>query len=328
MIESLQVIPFILISQGTLIADIMKMKSNQCCNAFAIAIFLINHTYAQQHTIGELKGRYKAKQLHEISGIAASNTYPNTFYIHNDSGDSSRFFSVNENGDLKATYYFEGEDNSFLGVRDCEDIAVGPGPEKGKQYIYLADIGDNAAMRSEIHIFRFEEPAADSGTITTIAGKMFTMIYPNGAQDAETLMIDPKDELLYIVSKRQKAVAVYTAPLDLSENSKVMLQQTCKLHFNGKKHDRWIVGGCISQDGKQVVIKSTKKVYYWQRMGNEPLYITLQRTPNDLPYTQNGQEEAICFSPDGKSYYVTGEGQNAGIYQYEIPGRILALLKK
>jgi hypothetical protein len=45
-------------------------------------------------------------------------------------------------------------------VRDCEDIAVGPGPVKGKSYVYDGDIGDNDSKRKYITVYRIEEKKA------------------------------------------------------------------------------------------------------------------------------------------------------------------------
>lgn len=290
---------------------------------FIAILFFAVQTKAQEDG-GIMTGRYVNTALREVSGMAASRVHANTFYVHNDSGDTSRFFAVNEKGELKGTYYFKGDEISFSGVNDCEDITIGSGPEAGKEYIYLADIGDNAARRSEIRIFRMEEPGADSGVVKTIGSQMFTLTYPNGAQDAETIMIDPIERLLYIVSKRQDSVIVYTAPLDLNDKKTYMLREVCKLYFEGKKKEKWIVSGSISRDGKQVMLKSMKKVYYWQRERHEAVYEAMQRTPLELSYTQHGQEEAICFSPDGKSYFITGEGEHAGIYHYDISTQELA----
>jgi hypothetical protein len=290
---------------------------------FVAILFFAAQIQAQQDG-GTMTGRFVNTQLREVSGMAPSRVHPNTFYVHNDSGDTSRFFAVNEKGELKGTYYFKGDEISFLGVNDCEDITIGSGPEDGKEYIYLADIGDNAARRSEVRIFRMEEPDADSGVVEMVGSQMFTLTYPNGAQDAETIMIDPIEKLLYIVSKRQDSVIVYIAPLDPGDKTPYMLQEVCKLHFEGKKRDKWIVSGSISRDGKQVMLKSMKKVYYWQRTGNEPIYETMQHMPLELPYEQHGQEEAICFSPDGKSYFIIGEGEHAGIYHYDISVQELA----
>jgi len=38
-------------------------------------------------------------------------------------------------------------------------MAAGPGPERGKSYLYLGDIGDNNEARAEIVVYRVPEPA-------------------------------------------------------------------------------------------------------------------------------------------------------------------------
>ena len=91
----------------------------------------------------QITGRLSSPILNEVSGVAVSQLHPGILYVHNDSGDSSRFFAINPEGKLITTYYFKAKLNGFAGVLDCEDIAVSAGPDKGQSYIYLADIGDN-----------------------------------------------------------------------------------------------------------------------------------------------------------------------------------------
>ena len=86
-------------------------------------------------------------RLDELSGIAVSPDQPGVLFVHNDSGDSSRFFAIGPDGALKAIFHFQGEPTSRLGVRDVEDIAIGPGPDSGVNYIYLGDIGDITEQR-------------------------------------------------------------------------------------------------------------------------------------------------------------------------------------
>jgi len=64
-------------------------------------------------------------RLTETSGIAASVANPGLLYVHNDSGDTSRFFAIHPDGSLKAVVYYNGDKSlKLLGVTDCEDIAV------------------------------------------------------------------------------------------------------------------------------------------------------------------------------------------------------------
>lgn len=278
------------------------------------------HKHQNQET--NITGRLQIKAMNEISGIAASGIIPDLYYIHNDSGDTSRFFGILPTGQLKTTIYYNGDLKVKLGVQDCEDIAVGPGPVKGKSYVYMGDIGDNYSIRKYISVYRIEEKTSwlkDSTSKTDAAS--IHLKYPDGAKDAETLMIDPIGKLIYIVSKRQDSVGVYTTPLNFKPNDTLVLTKRCKLFFSGYKLFKWITAGDISKDGQQILIKSYTKVYYWKRNNNEPIWKTLLNKPQILKYTQEKQGEAIGFTPDGKGYYTTSEGVYSPIYFYNTPDK-------
>src|SRR3569833_367694 len=120
-----------------------------------IVLFLAayaEHRHSQKKE--DITGHLQNKQMDEISGIAASTFDSSLFYVHNDSGDTSRIFTIDPQGSIKRVIYFKGDPKEPLGVADCEDIAVGPGPGKGKSYIYLGDIGDNHAERKYITVYR------------------------------------------------------------------------------------------------------------------------------------------------------------------------------
>lgn len=269
----------------------------------------------------DITGRLQRREMNEISGIAASGVNPDIYYVHNDSGDTSRFFAIPPSGQVKSTIYFKGDPSELQGVHDCEDIAVGPGPVKGKSYVYLGDIGDNDAVRKYITVYRMEEKKAwATDSLSAADAVPVHLTYPDGPKDAETLMVDPVEKLMYIVSKRQDSVTVYTTPLNFRPNSKVVLTKRCKLFFKGLKLFKWITAGDISKDGRQILIKSYTKVYYWKRGGSEPIWKALQKPPRILPYIQEKQGEAIGFTADGKGYYTTSEGVYSPIYYYKIPG--------
>jgi hypothetical protein len=42
----------------------------------------------------DVAGKLESKQMNEISGIAASGISNGIYYIHNDSGDTSRFLAI------------------------------------------------------------------------------------------------------------------------------------------------------------------------------------------------------------------------------------------
>ncbi|WP_345952584.1 hypothetical protein [Mucilaginibacter sp. PAMB04168] len=256
----------------------------------------------------------------ETSGIAASGKHSDVYYIHNDSGDNNRFFAIDRQGKLLGTYYYV-TDKGAVNVKDCEDIAVGPGPLPNKSYVYIGDIGDNGASNRSVNIYRIAEPdlPAVADSAQTLQCSVLSVTYPDGPKDAETLMIDPTEKLLYIVTKRHSMVSVYTAPLNFKANDTVTLTKRCQLHFKGLQPFKWIVSGDISKDGNQVVLKSYSRVYYWRRHDKEAVWQTLQRKPVQPAYEQEKLGEAIGFAANGNSYYTVSEGKRQPIYHYTIP---------
>jgi len=256
-------------------------------------------------------------ELSEISGLFIAKD--NLFYVHNDSGDTSRFFAIDAKGNLLSTLYFKGDPSKKrLGVTDCEDIAGGPGPVKNKSYIYLGDIGDNGGNRPYVTVYRFPEPNKFSGNMQ-IESEAVHLKYPNGPQDAETLMVDPILKELIIISKRQDTVGIYSAPLFFKKGDTIKMKKQGSLVLPGKGLVKYVVSGDISRDGQQILLKTYANVYYWLRNGKEPISQTLRRTPTKLPYILERQGEAVGFTPDGKAYYCISEGKNAVIYRYNVP---------
>ena len=119
-------------------------------------------------------GRIQANRLEEVSGIAASRQNPHILWMHND-GDAEQLYAVHTSGRVVARVQLPAQ------VTDLEDIAIGPGPEHGVDYLYLGDIGDNDEDRDEIRVFRFAEPKLHSGgSIELTAGKIeqLRLTYP------------------------------------------------------------------------------------------------------------------------------------------------------
>lgn len=113
-------------------------------------------------TPGTLIGSFNTDLIHESSGLAASRQNANVLYTHNDSGDIARFFAVNTSGNLLGIYQLDGAT-----ATDWEDMAVGPGPVAGVNYVYLGDIGDNSSNRNgttrpNVAIYRTPEPTVSN----------------------------------------------------------------------------------------------------------------------------------------------------------------------
>jgi hypothetical protein len=236
--------------------------------------------------VGQLRGA----DMREASGLVASERFDGSFWTHNDSGDGPNVFLIDSTGQYRMRVILDGVTN-----RDFEDIA-----RVGRR-IHVADIGDNRAERSDIVIHAFDEPSVAADTVLTPAAT-YRMSYPDGARDAETLLIDPRSKDWFIVTKREDAVRVYRYPFPQAAGQTVVLERV-----PGTLPFTRIVGGDVSADGSMVLMKTYDRVLLWTRLGDEPLSVTLSRMPVPLPYQPEPQGEAIAFTRSGSGYLTVTE---------------------
>jgi hypothetical protein len=239
--------------------------------------------------------------LVEISGVAASRVNPGLLYIHNDSGNPSQVYITDAAGADKGTLNLTGESN-----RDWEDIAVGPGPIAGKNYVYVADIGDNDAKYKTILIYRFPEPDLTGKTLPVTLDinevDKIELRYPDGSRNAETLMIDPQTKDLYIVSKENNVSKIYTARYPQNTTAVTTLTPLIKLLFNKA------TGGDIAADGTEILLRNKEAIWYWKLSPGTSISAGLLTRPQYAPYFNNEpQGEGIGFAADGSGYYTDTE---------------------
>lgn len=298
-----------------------RSKKRKYIAAVVILLFVGAYVY-HRYSLAKITvtGLLEDRAMSEISGMAASGINGSLFYVHNDSGDTSRFFVINTKGKLLNTIFYKGNSAYPRGVDDCEDIAVGPGPKAGKSYIYIGDIGDNDFDRPFITVYRIEESKGLlNGLNKTATATPIHLRYPDNPKDAETLMIDPLEKLLYIVTKRGDAVGIYTAPLNSKPGDTVTLTKRSTLSFSGIKPLKWITAGDISKDGRHILLKSYQEVYYWERKANESIWQAMLRKPATPHYEEEKLGESIAFTADGKGYFTTSEGLFAPLFYYKTP---------
>ena len=247
--------------------------------------------------------------LQEASGLVASRAHPGVLWTHNDSGDGPRLYALSTSGRHLGVFTLEGAE-----ARDWEDIAIGPGPEPGVDYLYAGDIGDNDAQQELKYVYRVIEPAVDADQApvdTTLSGvSTVTVRYPDGPSDAETLLVDPLTSDLYVLTKRSTEVAIYRAAAPHSTSDVIDMEHTGTLAVErvpaAPAAGQGAVGGDISPSGLEVLLKTYVKVYYWKRASSaEALF---SGSPQTLRYTPEPQGEAIAWAADESGYFTLSEG--------------------
>src|SRR5687767_423685 len=119
----------------------------------------------------------KAPTLNEASGIADSKANPGYLWVQQDSGNPPAVELLQHDGAWLKSIHLANIIN-----RDWEDMALSAGPKPDKQYLYIAETGDNLMVHSDYAIYRLIEPAAATDTVQQIDRIAF--FYPDGSHNA------------------------------------------------------------------------------------------------------------------------------------------------
>jgi len=267
----------------------------------------------------------KDESIDESSGLVASRTSPGAYWTHNDSGDGPFIYAFNTRGESLATYRVTGATN-----RDWEDVAAGPGPQQGRSYLYIGDIGDNDAVRSEVIVYRVPEPelkptdknSSKKRPLTTEPAEAIRLVYPDGKHDAETLLVHPTTGNLYILTKVAFAnPTVYEAPAPLTAGNTIRLKKIGQVHvpslFGGA-----LTGGSVSPDGRRVALCDYFQGYELTLPPASTNFDDIWKqkmTGFDLGKRKQG--EAVTYRIDGRALLATSEGKHTDLFQVELGRR-------
>jgi hypothetical protein len=246
---------------------------------------------------------YADDRITESSGLASSAVHPGIVYTHNDNETAARIYAVDREGQTRAVYTLRG-----VTPRDWEGIAIGRSPS-GAPAIFVGDIGDNfGGAWPEIWVYRFLEQ--DTLATKTLTATRFRFKYEDGPRNAEALLIDPRENRIYVVSKESQDAGIYIAPPmdELSEDKVNMLRRIAPAPPT-------ITDGAFSPDGKRMVLRD----YVFAHIYAEPDGDRLARIT--LPIQPQG--EAVTFTRDAKSLLVGSEGVGSQVWQVPLPPSVL-----
>jgi len=292
---------------------------------FIAGLCVVAKAQCPQFEPGLQVGTVVHNSLDEVSGIAASRQNSDVFWVHNDMGGSARVFAMNRQGTHLGIYNLSGAINY-----DWEDIAIGPGPVDGVDYLYVGDIGDNYDSRIYIRVFRVAEPTVDSQQSpieTTLTGvDTITLEYPDSARNAEALIVDPVTKDIYIISKEDTVGSfsrVYRAPYPQSTTATITMEYKCELPWNKA------AGSDISVDGDMIIVKTgepnNNRASIWLRSAGTNLWDAFLGTECTVPFLSELKGEAVCFDGDGWGYYTTSEVVHQPIYYFASVNTKLAI---
>ncbi|MFI5933367.1 hypothetical protein [Actinoplanes sp. NPDC051494] len=243
----------------------------------------------------------------EISGLVA---FPDGGYaVMNDGSDDPdrrKIFFLNGRCEVTRSVAYPSR------PRDTEDMARAPDGT-----LWIADIGDNSGSRETIGLWRLAPGARKP--------KLYRMSYPDGAHDAEALLLAP-DGTPIVVTKGVGAAGVYvpgkklktgrTTPLDRAGAVTLPISDTSNPY--GLAGRLVITGGAVSPDGSRAVLRTYADAFEFGVTGGDVLGAITTGSPRRVALPDEPQGESIAYSADGSALLTVSEGRKPPLLRYPV----------
>ena len=260
-------------------------------------------------------GLIRTAGIKESSGLSASECQ-DVLWTHNDSGNDALIYALSTSGESLGTWRVEGAQNT-----DWESIATYRDPG-GNCSLILGDIGDNDENRGEVEIYRVPEPVASTGTASadteprsTEPAQTMRFSYPDGSNNAETLLVHPWTGDIYVVTKKESGPAgVYRVAPAFGATVPVVGEHVADVSVPSQP-EGLLTGGSISPDGRRVMLCDLQAGYELVLPDDvsDPDDIWLQ-VPSPVDLGDRKQGEGVSYARDGLSLFASSEKKNSPLY--------------
>ena len=237
-------------------------------------------------------------EIQESSGIEINS--PETFWTHNDSGDSARLFKIDTAGNILRILTLN------VSAGDCEDLC-----QDNSGFYYLGDFGNNLNDRTDLRIYKFPNP--DSIFTDTITPEIIEFSYPdqdsfppssvNQNFDCEAMFW--WNDSLYLFSKNRGTSSyskMYVLP-DIPGNYVATLSDSFDTEL-------WVTSADINPSGTRMILLSEMRIRIFSDF-TPGKFFDGNVIEINMYYTQ---KEAVVFINDSVIYitdeYLMGTGGN------------------
>ncbi len=267
----------------------------------------------------QLSGLMLDARLGEVSGLAVSARHPDTLWVVNDGGNDAHIHAVSPRGSHLATLEAEGVDNT-----DWEDIAAFR--LDGRDYLLVADTGDNGGLRRTLQLHVFAEPDEVADASVRPAWSI-VFRWPDGARDCEAVAVDAASGQVLLVSKKRQPPELFAVPLRpggdeprvarlLGTLSGVPQGDAEEVSANPElaRIRSQVTAADIARDRHALAVLTYRDVLVYRRRGREDWAAAVARPPEVHPLPWVPQAEALGWSADGRALFATGELSPAPLF--------------
>ena len=261
----------------------------------------LGFAWCEDYARGQSVANLEDPQLNELSGLARS-SQARHYWAHNDSGDTSRLFHLNEEGQVQRVEVSRSEFS--LDVQDWEDISNARCVDGAYECLLIADFGDNLKRRPYVQ-FILVRPNAENNALQT--EQIFNVTYPDSeSMDAEGLIVWGDEA--FIFSKEGHISRVFRFDLNGPEQQEAELVGEIPLSL--------VTAADISPDGQKIMVRG----YFFLReysVLNGDIIAALGSEPKSILMKSERQGEAVTYRAGEAGFLTIGESINAPVNVYE-----------
>lgn len=278
-------------------------------------------------------GQLADKRLAECSGIETSLATENLFWAINDGDGGPFLYALGNDGRNRGRVLVKGARN-----RDWEGMDAFFW--HGRPMILIADIGDNDETHKTHTIYVVKDPGLtherfDESASVEVAWRI-KFSYPDRSHDAEAVAVDMAAGKILVLTKRDHPPLLFELPLTpvaadrpvvahrIGEADKIpppSAEDMSQKHGISRSRPTAMD---VSGDSRHAVVLTYKHAYLfnrserdsWEKAFDKHPIMILLPLPEDFKKLR--QREAICFSADNKSLFVTSEGKGAAVFRLDI----------
>jgi hypothetical protein len=277
---------------------------------------LVSTVVASDYSAPVVVGRIETEEIKESSGLTASECQ-DVLWTHNDAGNGPLIYAMSLEGKHLGTWHVEG-----ARAIDWESITSIKAKD-GKCSLIIGDIGDNDEARTELELYRVPEPAASPETasssganpLKTEAAQSMKYSYPDGKNNAETILVHPQSGDIYVVTKKKTGkAAAYRIKPSFGDAAVVKAERVAEVAVPSKP-EGLLTGGSISPDGKRIMLCDVKSGYELvlpEGAANFDAIWSQPFKPVDLGDRKQG--EGVSYGRDGVSLYASSEKKNSPLF--------------
>ena len=276
----------------------------------------------------DLAGQLEDRRIKEASGIAASTRRDDVLWIINDGGAKPIIHATTLAGKIHGQLRIDKVEN-----RDWEDLAAVM--VDGQPFLIVAEIGDNEERHKASRLYLIEEPAIElenDRKLRERADQVIEFEYADGPRDAESLAVDADEKLAYILTKRDLPPRLYSVSLqgEPGERATASFLGPVRSLPPPRRSDIEIAGITkdwywqptamdFSRDGRHAAVLTYEAIYLYRRHDGQSWYQALNSEPLGLSINRIRNAEAIAFSADGRTLFLTVEAnRGAPLYRVDI----------